>query len=452
RRQPETEPMNTTTVPTAPGALPYVGHAITLLRDPLAFLRSLPSYGDLVTIRIGPFRGLVVCDAELTRRLLLDDKTFDKGGPLFNRMREILGNGLAVCPHSDHRRNRRRIQPAFHQARITGYASVMTHEATIRTASWHDGQELDVMDEMMGMAARTLLRCMFRTELSTTTLDELVADITTVMDGIYRRAIVPAGISALPTPANRRYERARARLRHTLGALAAARSAEDGHQDLLSILLSEFNDNEIIDELVTFLIGGTDTVASVLSWTLHLLAQHPSALQNVHTELENALGARPPAPEDLPVLQATHRVITETLRLYPPGWLLMRATTTDTSLGTHDLPAGTTVLYSPYLLHHHPDLHHDANAFRPERWTQEYIASIPRGAFVPFGAGARKCIGDTFAITECVLALATILTHWDITPVPNRSVRAGAGLALTPRGLILRTTARRNSGLMHPSP
>src|SRR5687768_17326638 len=121
----------------APGAWPVFGHAPRLLRDPMAFLRSLPTHGDLVEVRIANQKIIVVCDPVLTRHLLTNDRTFDKGGPMFDRLREVLGNGIGGCPHADHRRQRRAVQPAFHPSRMPAYAVAMTTQSRLAADSWH---------------------------------------------------------------------------------------------------------------------------------------------------------------------------------------------------------------------------------------------------------------------------------------------------------------------------
>jgi cytochrome P450 len=143
------------TADTAPGALPLLGHTLSLLRSPLRFLTSLPAWGDLVCVRIGPVEVIVGCTPELTRQVLLNDRVFDKDGSFLDRAREAFGDGLATCPHGEHRRQRRLVQPAFHATRLPGYAQVMTKHITEMTGSWQDGQVLDVLPKMMTLTART---------------------------------------------------------------------------------------------------------------------------------------------------------------------------------------------------------------------------------------------------------------------------------------------------------
>ncbi|MBZ4321384.1 cytochrome P450 [Streptomyces sp. SCA2-4] len=442
--------------------MPLVGHALPLLRDPLAFLDALPGRGDLVQVRIGPVRAVVVCDPELTRRVLRDDETFDKGGPLYERIREVTGNGLASCPHSDHRGQRRLLQPAFHSGRMAAYAEVMSRQVRVTTGAWRDGGTVDAADEMLALSARIAVAAMFGAEADDARLAPLLDDFTTVVAGIPRRALVPPAADRLPTPGNRRYDRARSRLRGAIGRLIAGRAdgapdagADQG--DLLSLLLSAgrdgpdgraLTDDEIADQLVTFFAAGTETSGSALAWALHLLGGHPEVARRLRAEVDAVLGDAPAATlAHLPDLRLTAAVVNEALRLYPPAWLLTRTTTSDTRLGGHTLPAGTAVVYSAYLLHRRPDLFPDPERFDPDRWIAAPGAPAPpRTAFLPFGSGPRKCIGDVFALTEAALALAGVVADWDLRPAGGRRVRPAPRLVLSPHRLPMTTAARVRGG------
>ncbi|GAA0420450.1 cytochrome P450 [Streptomyces luteireticuli] len=443
----------------APRALPVIGHALPLLRDPLGFLAALPGHGDLVRVRVGPYRAVVVCDPELTRQVLRDDRTFDKGGPLYDRIRELTGNGLASCPYSDHRRQRRLLQPAFHPARMPGYAGTMRRQAMAVTGAWTDGETVDALGQMHLISARTTITTMFGRDpaaLDDHALSRLMDDFTVVVAGIPRRALTPPPADRLPTPANRRYDRARARLRTAIDRIVVGhRSGELHDGDLLSMLLSAghdppgdggpdgrgLTDEEIADQLVTFFAAGTENTGTTLAWALHLLARNPRVARRMRAEVDAVLDGEPAASlEHLPALKLTTAVVTEALRLYPPAWVLTRTTTDDTRLGGHAIPAGTAIVYSAYLLHRRPDLFPDPERFDPDRWL---TGDAPhRTAFVPFGGGPRKCIGDVFALTEATLVLATITAGWELHPVDDRPVRPVPRLALSPQELPMRTVAR----------
>ncbi|WKU48687.1 cytochrome P450 [Streptomyces sp. VNUA116] len=448
------------TIPKAPGGLPMVGHALPLLRDPLAFLASLPALGELVQIGLGTQRAVVVCTADLTRRVLLDSRTFDKGGPLYERVREVLGQGLGTCPYARHRRLRRLVQPAFHPARIKAYSPAIARQISSVTDAWQDGQSVDVSSQMTVSTSRALMATTFGTALSPQQTTHAGEDIKVITSVVYARMLQPAWLRGLPLPGNRRFERANARIRETITAVAAGRrvhgtapacdpgkTTEHG-SSLLSILLATqdtetdgqgMTDSELADELVTFFLAGIETTAILLAWALYLLARHPGIERRLHTEVDTVLAGRLPAHEDLPRLELTGRILTETLRLYPPVWLLTRTVTTDTPLAGWQIPAGTTIIWSPYLLHHDPSLYPDPENFDPDRWK----TSTPhQDSYLPFGTGARKCIGDTFALTEATLALAHIASHWQLRPAPGSRVRARAAASLWPEGLRMQITAR----------
>ena len=437
----------------APGALPLLGHTVALLRDPLRFLSSLPEHGDLVWIKLGLVDAIVVCDPELTRQMLLDGRTFEKGGPLVDRASEVFGNGLGTCPHGEHRRQRRLTQPALHQARLPGYAQVMADECHAVTRAWRGGQIIDALPEMTTLTIRVIAATMFGTALSPAALSQIMDDFAAVMDGIYLHMLLPRLFARLPTPGNRRYQRGRARLRHTIGqAIDGYRADGTDHGDLLSMLVAardtgtdtgapgqSLSDTEITDQILTFLFGGTETSAALLTSALYLLARHPDIQRQLQDEVDTVLAGATPAHADLPRLELTGRILTETLRIYPPAWIITRTTTTDTTLGTHFIPAGTVMAYSPYLIHHRADLHADPDDFDPGRWANPRA----RDTFIPFGTGARKCIGDAFAMTEATLVLASIARDWQVDRVPGRNVHPKPRTTLAPRRMRLRVTARR---------
>ncbi|MGH8791731.1 MAG: cytochrome P450 [Stackebrandtia sp.] len=441
-----------TSIPTAPGALPLLGHLLPLIRGPLGFLESLPEHGDLVRVLLGPAPAVVVCDPTLTRQVMRDDRAFDKGGVVFDRAREVVGGSLLTSPHDRHRRQRRLVQPSFHPTRFPGYARMMTDHAAAVVSEWRDEQILDVFAEMTTITSTTLTAAMFSTTLPAPALHQAHQDVIDIIGGVDRRMLTPRPLDRLPTPGNRRYHRALARLRHSFGdVVAGCRASGVDRGDLLWALLTApaldgdgdgLDDAEIVDLVLMFFLAGTETTAIVLAWTLHLLAGDPDVERRVHAEVDTVLGDRPGTYDDVPRLKLTGRVVAETLRLRPPTWALTRVVAADTHLGGHPLPAGTTVVFSPYLIHHRADLHPDPDRFDPDRWLPERARAIPRDAYIPFGGGARVCIGDQFGITETVLALATIAARWRLEPLPGTGVRIPLASLLRPRGLRMRAIRR----------
>ncbi|MYW00626.1 cytochrome P450 [Streptomyces sp. SID3343] len=423
--------------------MPVLGHAVRLGRRPLDFLASLAAHGDLVRIKLGPMPFYVLCDPDLVHRVLVDDRTYDKGGAIFDLVRTVAGNGLATCPHDDHRQQRRLLQPAFHRDRLPEYAKVMSAEVAVMLDGWTESRELDVLATVNEFAATLATRTLFAAELDDATFEELRLCMHTVMTGMMRRMLLPwSFLNRLPTSSNRRFDRARARLRQYVAQLTSDyRRAGVDHGDLLSILLAVRDDQgqgltdaEIHDQVFTFYLGGSETSAPALSWALYLLGRNPDIRKRLHDEVDTVLAGRIAQYDDIPNLRLTHRVIMESLRLYPPGWLFTRVTTKDAELAGRRLPAGSVVVYSPHIVHHRADLFPDPERFDPDRWGDDSVR-LPRGAFTPFGSGARKCIGEDFALTEATLALASIVARWELDPLPEAHTRLSPRLSATPRSL-----------------
>ncbi|MFB8275961.1 cytochrome P450 [Nocardia colli] len=439
-------------IPLAPGALPVLGHAVPLLRDPLSFLKPLHRYGDVLRVRLGPATAVAVCDPELTRRLLLEDDLFDKGGPIYDSARRAGGDSVLTCPYSRHRRQRRLVKPAFNPRRLPAYAEAMVAEINAVVSPWQDNHILDVSAEMYTLTSRILAATMFSDALPAPVQEQALADVATLLNGVYLQMVMPPPMDRLPIPANRRFREARSRLRGILeGVIAERRSTGADHGDLLSALLAVpeedsdergLSDVEIIDQVMTFFGAGTESTANTLTWALYLLAEHPEIERQVHAEVDDVLRGQPPVHADLRRLPVLNRVLTETLRLYPPGVVLTRVVTEDTDLGGYRLPAGTNVFYSPHLFHHRSDLYPHGDRFDPDRWLSDPAQTVARHNYVPFGFGARRCIGEQFALTEAMLALAIITARWTLRPLPGQNVQPALAATLRPRRLRMRVIAR----------
>ncbi|MGI5404658.1 cytochrome P450 [Streptomyces sp. CA-135486] len=468
RVRPRTQPSSTATAAPstngkAPGRLPVLGHAIPLRRHPLEFLAALPTHGDLVEIRLGPQPAYVACHPELVREVLLNPRTYDKGGPLFDKVRPLVGNGLFTAAWADHRLQRRLVQPAFHPGRMASYAAVMCEEIDGMLGSWQEGRAIDFGATLHALTVRVTTRTLFSTTIGGRAVADVQHCLPILLRGIYQRMTSPVGLlERLPTPQNRRFEQARGRLRAVIDeTVQGCRRSGADHGDLLSTLVGardeesgeRFTDDELRDQVLTLLIAGTETTASVLGWAFHLLARYPEAEKQLHDEADRVLDGRLPAFADLSALDFARRVLTETLRLYPPAWLISRMVTVETELAGQRLKPGASVLYSPYLLGRNPGLFPDPDRFDPDRWLPERAASVPRGAMVPFGGGSRKCIGDVFGQAEATLALAAISSRWQLRPVPGTTVRPKPEAALGTGPVCMLPQPRRlGAGSERPDP
>ena len=224
------------------------------------------------------------------------------------------------------------------------------------------------------------------------------------------------------------------------GFIRAGRARTEPTDDLLSMLLraqdedgSRMTDVQLRDEAMTLFLAGHETTALTLSWTWYLLAQHPEAEEKLAAEWAAVLGGRLPTPDDLPRLTYTEHVIQEAMRVYPPVYLIGREPLADVELGGFRVRKGTTVFFSQWVSHRDPRYFDDPEAFRPERWADGLARRLPKYAYYPFGGGPRVCLGNTFAMMEAVLLLATIGRRWRFTLESEPKVTPWPTITLKPR-------------------
>ncbi|QLE75466.1 cytochrome P450 [Streptomyces rectiverticillatus] len=441
-------------VPTAPGRLPLAGHAPWLHRDALRFVRELRRHGPVTKIYIGPRPVHVLSSGELIRELLtVRARSFDKGA-MFDALRVPLGDGLITAAGDRHLRHRRMMQPAFHHERIARCTRVMTDCSGARSAAWEPGTTRDLMPDIHRLTLDILLGTLFA-HPQDPGLRPAVKDWLAVKYHSMRLALSPLHawaerVPLLPgwrPPDPGPLRRLVAVLRRIVETYRA-----DGrdHGDLLSMLLlaegpdGALTDAEVTDELITLFLAGTGTVSAALAWALYEISRRPEVQRRLHDELDTVLAGRPPGFEDLPALIHTRQILTETLRLRPPSWLLMRRAVRPVRLGGVHLSPGEEVFFSPYALHRDPHLYEDPERFDPERWPRDSAAKAPRHLYLPFGAGSRLCIGEDFAWAELTLALAAFTAHRRIAPADAAPpVRPLVGTVLRPDRLLLTGHPRR---------
>ncbi|WP_164904796.1 cytochrome P450 [Streptomyces cyaneus] len=450
-------------VPTAPGRLPGLGHTVQLYRRPLEFLASLTALGDVVRVYLGPLPAYVLTAPDVVRQVLHDGgQNFDKGR-LFERSRPLVGQGLLTAQPQLHRIQRPMIQPAFHRARIAQYTATMRAAAEETMAAWQPGQTVAIDRAMTDLTLSVIARTLFSAPPGSAAFTEVHQTLPVFVSGAGLRALLPAWLLRLPLPANRRFTDAVARLLALTDQAVSSHSSTpnrpdgadgpDGPEDVLSLLLQARDEHgramsaqQLRDEVLTLIIAGTETSQAALTWALHLTATHPTVEQRLHEEVDTVLEGRPVTFTDLPHLPHTTRIVNEVLRLYPP-WLLMRRALRPVTLGPARLPAGTEIIYSPYLLHHDPRHFPDPDRFDPDRWLTDRARTLPRGAYIPFGAGPRKCIGDSFAAAQATTVLATLAAQWTLRP------HTSTPAIPRPTGPLIRPPELRMSVLpRHPHP
>jgi cytochrome P450 len=429
-------------------------------RDPLGFFESQAARGDAVAFRLGPQRVHLVSHPELVKEVLVvQAKAFMKGRVL-QEAKRILGEGLLTSEGELHLRQRRLLQPLFHQDRIDAFASAMVEEARRASARWDDCARLDMAREMTRLTLAIVGQTLFDTDVEQDARD--VGDALTVVMQDFDRFLLPGAglLELLPTRSNRRFREARRLLDDVIARLIAERQRTPGaHGDLLTMLLEACDENgskmpeqQVRDEAMTIFLAGHETTAQALSWAWYLLSEHPEIEARLHVELEASLGGRLPTAADVPTLTLTRAVVAEALRLYPPAWVVARRALADVDLHGYAVREGDIVAMSPWVIHRDERWFPEPERFDPDRWLVA-DAERPRFAFVPFGAGNRICIGERFAWMEAMLVLATIAQRFSLRLVPGWPVTLLPRITLRPaEGLLMTVHARRADSTLPPKP
>jgi cytochrome P450 len=412
---------------------PLLGALISPGRDPLKLFTGFArDYGDIVHFTMSGEKIFFINHPQYVRDVLIThQKNFTKSRGL-ERAKKLLGEGLLTSEGAAHLRQRRLLQPAFHRDRIAAYAEVMVAHGDRLRRHWQDGATCDVAKEMMRVTLSIVGKTLFDSDVESKA-DEVGIAVSEVLETFWYTLLPLQGlINLLPLPVLKRSRRARARLDALIYALIAERRATGrDHGDLLSMLLTAqdheggtggLSDLQIRDEALTLMLAGHETTANALTWTWYLLSQHPEIEARLHEEIDRVLEGRLPAFADLPRLSYVERVVTESMRLYPPAWMIGRRAIDDYPLGDYLVPRRGMIIMSPYVMHRDARFFAEPERFNPDRWTPEMKAALPKFAYFPFGGGTRQCIGEQFAMMELVLLVATIAQQWQLRLVPNHPV------------------------------
>lgn len=423
-------------------------------QDPLGFLeKCVRDYGDFVPVRFLHQKIYLLNDPSHIEEVLTTQarnfrKTLGYRTPV---MRRIFGVGLVTSEGEHWVRQRRLAQPAFHRDRIATYAKSIVEFTEEMIATWKDGETRDIHHDMMQMTVRVVTKTLFNSAVSPE-LNDVIATSSVVMERFttqwkWYRAL----FGLLPSVMSWRFSRGMRRLDNFIYNLIRERRANsEDTGDLLSMLLqaryedgSGMSDQQLRDELTTLMVAGMDTTALALSWAFYLLSQNPESVPPLFEELKRVLDGRAPGFADLPQLSYTEVIVKETMRLYPSVWIIGREALHDCKVGGQPIKAGESLFMSQWLKHRDPRYFKEAGRFLPERWREDEIKQLPKYAYFPFGGGPRICIGNSFAMMEAVLALATISQKFQLTATPGYQVAPWPAITLYPKGGVLLKTVSR---------
>jgi cytochrome P450 len=427
--------------PDSTGRRKFSGQLGMVRRDPLAFFtHCAKTYGDITGMRYFNFRVFFINHPDFIEDVLVNNARKFHKGRVLQANKGVFGEGLLTSEGSFWLRQRRLAQPAFHRARIATYAETMVQYTQRLLESWRDGEERDIHEEMMRVTLQIVGKTLFDADV-TKDAQEVGQSLELLMElsADFGKAImIPEWV---PTLHNLRKSRAIRKLDKIIyRIIEERRKSERDTGDLLSMLLaardddgSRMTDKQLRDESITLFLAGHETTANALSWTWWLLAQNPEAEGKLHAELDSLLAGRAPTLDDVPKLKYTEQVLTESLRLYPPAWGTARVAMEDHEIGGYHVPKGTGVSLTQWTMHRDPRWFTDPEIFRPERWEDGLAKRLPRFAYFPFGGGPRQCIGNTFALMEATLVLATIAQKFRFRLVAGHPVVPLPSITLRPR-------------------
>ncbi len=439
---------------TAPGPTgPQMLAAMLRIRaNPLAYLhQTWQAFGDIAQFPVPRPPSYLVTDPVAVRRVLVDrSREYTKDTLQYRALALVTGEGLLAS--LDPREHRRILQPAFHQQGLDPLAARVDQSARALVAQWQrlgSGAAVDVEAAMASLALQTVGHALFGQDL-TRDAERIVEATLEGLDVVIARARTPISPpSWLPTPRNRQLARANGELDRAVRSLVSARSSDSQRAvDALDLLIQAHDSagrpltaKQIRDEIVTLIVAGHETVASAMTWCLALLAAHPEVQQRLHVEAAAVLTDDAVGMAQITQLPLARAVIDESMRLYPPAWLITRRAEADDVLAQALIPQGSLVIMSPYLVHRHPDHWPRPEQFDPDRFLS---GPIDRNAFIPFGAGPRLCIGRDFAYAESVALLARLVRHLQFAfPPGGRFPGFEPGVTMRPAGgLSLQVTSR----------
>jgi cytochrome P450 len=456
-------------LPPGPKGLPFLGNTLQFRHDQLGFLLQLEqSYGRMATISIGKTPIVLFFRPEHIRYFLTENpRNFTNrevaGGLIFGNLlvlsllarsftdkvtqglHDLVGDSLLTTDGDFHHRHRRLLQPAFSRRRVESYTDMIVQYTQETVAQWQPGVETDIARDLQALILRVTMKLLVDIDMvnqsiaSSQIIEDLIGNPVGVLEGLLN---VQIDLPVTPYGQRMAAKRKADAFIYNLIDQRLADKCDVG--DILSILLQVQDKHEedtltreqVRDELVSLIAAGHETTSNTISWTFYLLSEHPTVLEKVLAELQDALAGRDPQAGDLSQLTYLDWVVKESMRLYPSAWTQGRRAVGAFDLDGYHFPAGTLIMISQWVLHRLPDIWGDPQVFRPERWDPVYGQKVPQWAYFPFGGGSRICIGMPLAQLEIRLILATILQRYvprllpghPVVPFPLITLRVKHGL------------------------
>ena len=451
--------------PPGPKGMPVVGSTPRFLRDQLRFLTSCrEAYGDLVSFDLGPDTAYVATHPDHVKKVLVSDADKYRKPNFSGALGDVIGDGILLHEGGDPWWERRqRSQPAYSMRKFLEEQQVeaaRTYTAEL-LSRWEDGETIRIREEMVRIAIRIVADSLFDIQFNESTVDTIARQLEPLgaeFEPDIAGAVLPEWV---PTPTDRSFQRSHSNLRRFMDEIVRERRSELTDDsalgsssnsrpptDVLSIMIRATENGEIDtellqQELLTVLLAGTDTTALALTYAWYCLSKNPDVEAKLHDELESVLGDSPPTSDDLRELEYTERVLSESMRLYPPVYLTIREARETVELDGYRVPAGAIIMLPQWVIHRDPRWYDDPKAFEPDRWTRERTSSRPKYSYFPFGAGPRQCIGKPVARPEMKLVLSTIAQNYRLENPQPKSLDFNPAVTLQPADEITMTARKR---------
>jgi cytochrome P450 len=426
--------------PPGPRGLPVFGPIAEYTRDPFSFLLETKRiYGDVVSTRFAGRELYLLSHPDAIEHVLVHHRKNYPKSDISMRLYPLIGQGLLTSEGELWTQQRKLISPAFHHKRIRSYAQTMVDRAQAHLSAWRDKSERSVDADMMALTLDIALRTLFgEAHAESEMIGRAFAEASEYFAVTLKQPFpLPLWV---PTPRNKALIRARDLMHDYTRRIIQSRRHQPGGEDLLSTLIeatdesgARMDDDQLRDEVLTLLLAGHETTALTLTYAFDLLGRHPHVRDKLEAELDSVLGGRPPAIEDLPKLRYTEQVIKESMRLFPPGAVMLRQAADDDEISGWIIPKGAVVAFAQWIVHRDARWFENPELFLPERWTEELEESLPRYAYFPFGGGPRICVGASFAMMEAPLLLASIAQRFRLDLLDHRPLDLLMSVTVRPR-------------------
>jgi len=439
---------NCNDIPVTKG-LPLVGSLPKLLKDPFNYVvKTREELGDIYWLNLGMSKVIILNNPNHAQYVLRDNaRNFRKGGPMWDAVRSLIGNGLVVSEGDFWLRQRRMMQPHFHRRRLAGLTGLMVSAIQEALDIWEQqtqsGKDFDLASGFNKVTMKVIVKTLFGTGLSQKEMDKVGDSMSFVLDYIISAMVTDNLPSWMPVPGRKKYQECMAVIDEVIyRIISEVRAENEGDNHLLAMLINTVDaetgdgmtDEQLRNEVTTLFLAGYETTSIALTWAFDYLNQNPEMLEKLQAEVDEVLDGRTPVFEDLPNLTYTRMVFEETMRLRPPSYWLPRVVVEDDEIDGYHIPAGTNVVSLNYMYHRHPDHWDNPEKFDPERFSKENSAGRNKFAFLPFGAGQRKCIGMDFAMMEGPLVLAMVAQRFQVKPVADEAAKPMLTTTLRPKG------------------